>query len=203
MKKILLIFMFIGAFARNSNAQENSFPRITFGAEWSYIATFQSGWHHNFFSPEGYRVDTSGNKFIYHSNVEAYLHAGYNISKNWNIALYLGMTGISDPHKAVPASIRGTYYVGDDPSRDRWFTYIDLGSGICLKKPPQEILTGKIGGGYRISLSRNTKLDFIAALRMTYTHPTVVYEDQIIPMEKVNRNNAYLSAISFGIGLTF
>lgn len=203
MKKILLILMIISAFTTNSNAQETAFPRITFGAEWSYIATLQSGWHHNFFSPEGYRVDDADNEFIYHSNAEAYLHAGYNVSRNWNIALYIGMTGISDLHKAIPASIRGTYYIGGDPSRDRWFTYIDLGSGICLKNPPQEILTGKIGGGYRMSLSRNTKLDFIAALRMTYTHPEVRYDGEVIPMQKVNRNNAYLSSILFGIGLTF
>lgn len=203
MKRILLILLMTCALRITANAQESSFPRITFGAEWSYIATFQSGWHHNFFSPEGYRVDDADNEFIYHSNAEAYLHAGYNVSRNWNIALYIGMTGISDLHKAIPASIRGTYYIGGDPSRDRWFTYIDLGSGICLKNPPQEILTGKIGGGYRMSLSRNTKLDFIAALRMTYTHPEVRYDGEVIPMQKVNRNNAYLSAISFGIGLTF
>ena len=203
MRRALVILLIISTFITKTNAQDFSFPRITFGAEWSYIATFQSGWHHNFFSSEGYRVDTEGNAFIYHSNAEAYLHAGYNVSRNWNIALYIGMTGISDLHKAIPASIRGTYYIGDDPSRDRWFTYIDIGSGICLKNPPQEILTGKIGGGYRMSLSRNTKLDFITALRMTYTHPEVRYDGEVIPMEKVNRNNAYLSAISFGIGITF
>lgn len=203
MKRGLLILLMFSAFQINTNAQEVSFPRITFGAEWSYIATLQSGWHHNFFSPEGYRVNDADNRFIYHSNAEAYLHAGYNVSRNWNIALYIGMTGIADLHKAVPASIRGTYYFGNDPLADRWFSYIDLGSGICLKNPPQEILTGKLGGGYRMSLSRNTKLDFIAALRMTYTHPEVRYDGEVIPMDKVNRNNAYLSAISFGIGLTF
>lgn len=203
MKRVVLILMIVSAFNINVNAQEKSFPRITFGAEWNYIATFQSGWHHNFFSPEGYRVDDADNEFVYHSNAEAYLNVGYNLSRNWNIAFYIGMAGVADLHKVVPASLRGTCYFGNDPSADRWFTFLDLGSGICLKKPIQEILTGKIGGGYRMSLSRNTKLDFIASLRMTYTHPTVIYYDEEIPMDKVNRNNAYLSAISLGLGITF
>lgn len=203
MKRVVLIFLIISAFNMNINAQESRFPRFTFGAEWSYIATVHTAWHYNFFSPEGYRVNYPDNLFQYRSNGEAYLHAGYNFDEHWNLSLYKGIAGISDYHNAVPMSIRGTRYFGDDPLSDRWFAYLDLGSGISLKMPPQEIFTGKIGGGYRMSLSRNTKLDFIAALRMTYTHPMVIYEDTVIRHDKINRNDAFISAISVGIGITF
>jgi len=203
MKRTALILLTIIAFDISMNAQESRFPRFTFGAEWSYIATVHTFMHNNFFSEEGYRVNYQDNHFLFRSNGEAFVHAGCNADEHWNISLYLGMTGISDHHNAIPISIRGTRYFGNDPMKDRWFAYIDLGSGISLKIPPQEILAGRIGGGYRMSLSRHTKLDFIAALRMTYTHPAVTYYDEEIPMEKVNRNNAYLSAVSFGIGLTF
>ena len=86
---------------------------------------------------------------------------------------------------------------------DRWFSFIDLGSGISVKTHPQEILTGKIGGGYRMSLSRNTKLDFLVSLRSALTHPDIEYYGTEIEYSRINRNNAYVSAMSFGIALTF
>ena len=89
-----------------------------------------------------------------------------------------------------------------DHMKDRWFSFIDLGSGISIKEHPQAILTGKAGGGYRISLSRDTKLDFNMALRTVLTHPDIYHYGDMIPHDKVNRNNAYNSALSLGIALT-
>ena len=202
-KKVVLILLLISAFNIYVSAQSTMFPRFTMGVEWSYVATIQHGWHNNFYTQDGYRINDSDNEFIYHSNAEAYLNFGYNLNENWNIAMYLGIEGIYNLHKAIPISVRGTYFFGNEHMSDRWFTYIDLGSGIGLKEPLQEILTGKAGGGYRISLSPSTKLDFIASLRMTYTHPYIIYDDEFITMDKVNRNNSFISALSFGMALTF
>lgn len=203
MKKLLFIIFLISVFESNTNAQEKDFPRWSFGAEWSYVATVDCGWHYNFFSQEGYRVDTRGKNTVFYSNAEAYFNVGYNLTHRWNLALYVGIAGLYDMHKAIPASIRNTFFWGEDPDDDRWFSFIDLGSGICLKKPPQEILTGKIGGGYRISLSRNSKLDFLLSLKMAYTHPEIIYEDAVIPFEKINKNNSYIGAITLGTAITF
>jgi hypothetical protein len=65
------------------------------------------------------------------------------------------------------------------------------------------ILTGKAGCGYRLSLSRDTKLDFIAAWRILLTHPDIYYYGMEVSPGRINRNNAYISAISFGIALSF
>ena len=54
-----------------------------------------------------------------------------------------------------------------------------------------------------MSLSRYSKLDFIISARMTYTHPQITYDQEVISQEMVRRNNAYVSALSLGIGLTF
>jgi hypothetical protein len=81
--------------------------------------------------------------------------------------------------------------------------FADGGSGICLKTPVQEILTGKIGGGYQMSLSRDTKLNFLFSARGTFTHPSVYYDGSRIPMNRTNRNNAVVGAVSIGLGLTF
>ena len=67
----------------------------------------------------------------------------------------------------------------------------------------QEILTGKIGGGYQMSLSSDTKLNFLFSARGTFTHPSVYYDSNRIPMNRTNRNNAVVGAVSIGLGLTF
>ena len=140
---------------------------------------------------------------IWQNNADLYIHSGVNLSRSWNLSLYAGYAGVGDIHKVLPVSIRATRYFGKDPLSDRWFAFTDLGSGICFKRPVQEILTGKIGGGYRMSLSRYSKLDFIISARMTYTHPQITYDQEIISHDMVRRNNAYVSALSLGIGLTF
>ena len=101
----------------------------------------------------------------------------YNFNENWNLSLYIGIAGISTLHKAVPVCLRGTYLFGNDPSDDRWFAFAEAGSGLSLKIPPQEIFSCKAGGGYRISLSRNTKIDFLMAVKVSYDHPDITYDD--------------------------
>jgi hypothetical protein len=115
----------------------------------------------------------------------------------------MGVSAIEDYHHTLPVSIRLTRYYGDDHMKDRWFSFIDLGSGISIKEHPQAILTGKAGGGYRISLSRDTKLDFNMALRTVLTHPDIIYYGEMIKPDRINRNNAYVSAVSIGMSLTF
>ena len=203
MKKILAILLTLISFNNFVNAQKDRFSKYTFGVEWGYVATFQSGYRYIFFPPEGYRVDVRDNSFRLQSNADLYIHSGINLSRSWNLSLYTGYAGVGDIHKVLPVSIRVTRYFGKDPLSDRWFAFSDLGSGICFKRPVQEILTGKIGGGYRMSLSRYSKLDFIISARMTYTHPQITYDQEIISHDMVRRNNAYVSALSLGLGLTF
>ena len=203
MKKILAILLTLISFNNFVNAQKDRFSKYTFGVEWGYVATFQSGYRYIFFPPEGYRVDVRDYSFGLQNNADLYIHSGVNLSRSWNLSLYAGYAGVGDIHKVLPVSIRATRYFGKDPLSDRWFAFTDLGSGICFKRQVQEILTGKIGGGYRMSLSRYSKLDFIISARMTYTHPQITYDQEVISQEMVRRNNAYVSALSLGLGLTF
>ncbi len=179
------------------------FPRITWGVEWGYTASFYTGWHYNYFSPERYRIDERGKKLKYKNNAEASLHVGYNFDRYWNLALYAGYAGIGQYGRAVPLTVRVTRFFGDNPMNDRWFAFVDLGSGICIKKHPQEIFSGKAGGGRRLSLGRNTKLDFIVSAKSVYTHTAIKYERTWIPEEMTNRNEAYVIAMSLGLSLTF
>lgn len=190
------------SFIFKANGQDDKYPRFTFGAEWGYVGVFYSGYHYNFFAPEGYRVDPRGYEFRYSSNAEGYVHAGYNLSSRLNLSVYMGFSAIEDYHHTIPVSIRLTRCFDREYTKDKWLIFMDIGSGISLKEHPQEILTGKIGVGYRISLSSRTKLDFHAGLRSAYTRPEVYYNGVHIPHDKINRNNAYISAFSLGMAIT-
>ncbi len=205
MRRMLFILLFsavscIGLAARGTH---ESVPRLTFGAEWSCSATFFCGHRYYFLAPEGFRVDDRSDRFKYYADGEVYLHCGCNMGSNWNLSAYAGYIGIGDFHTGIPMSLRVTRFFGPDPLKDRWFAYCDAGSGISLKKKPEEILTAKLGGGYRMSLSRFTKLDFLASLRFVYTHPDIDFYGESIATENISRNIGYILSASFGIGLTF
>lgn len=204
MRRLCVISLLVSLFWTGTAAQTRTTAgRFTFGAEWGYAGIFYSGYHYNFFAPEGFRVDPRGYGFTYRSNAEAYLHAGYDIGRRSNLSLYMGFSAVEDYHHIIPISLRYTTYYKENSKGDRWFSFADLGSGISIKKNPQEILSAKGGCGYRMSLSKKTKLDFMIALRTVLTHPDIDYYGTVIPPGKINRNNAYVSALSLSISLTF
>ncbi len=206
MKYILSIILIFSAFNMNVQAigKDNESPsKLTFGLEWGYVATIHAGFQNNFFAPEGYRVDEAWHTFRHYSNAEMYAHIGWNLNPKWNISLYVGYEGLADFHKALPVSVRMTRFFNDDTASDRWFSFIDLGSGICLKTPLREILTGKTGGGWRMALSAGTSLDFLVSAKFTYTHPNIIYDRIPISSANTNRNNAYLTALSIGMAINF
>ena len=212
MKKCLYILLIICTFNTNVysanknvkhiNSAESDIPRLTFGAEWSYIGTVHYNTRYNFFNTEGYRQNRSESISGYWSNAEALLHIGYNLTPHLNLSVYTGIMGIADIHHAVPLSFRGTYYFGEHDS-DRWLAFADLGTGISIKEEPQEIWTGKVGGGYRVTLSRDAKLDFITAFRLCCTHPQIKDGEDIISLQWTNRNTALVKSFSIGMAITF
>ena len=199
---IITMLFLLGLSAAGKSPSRVS-PRITFGCQWDYCATFLTGVNQYFFAPEGFREQTRGNHATYISNGESAVNVGYNFNDNWNLALYIGYTALGKYHRAVPVSLRTTRFFGNDALKDRWFSFIDLGSGVSIKSHPQEIFTGKIGGGYRMSLSRYAKLDFILSLRAIYTHPELIYYNEIIQDKDISRNYGYVCSLCFGIGVTF
>ena len=202
-RSVIILFMMFPFLMSGRERTDCESKGFSFGCEWGYIASFHYGEHHNFFSEEGYRVDYRNERFRYHTNAEVMLHIGYDLNQSWNISLNAGYAGIFDMHHAIPISLRATRMFRRNSYGDRWFTFLDLGSGIDLKKETQALLCGKVGGGYRIALSRESGLDFLFSYRMTLAHPEVSYDGYPVRLEKINRNNAYISALSVGIRLTF
>ena len=207
MKKLPLILLIIISFnikVKAENRADCNKMRFSWGVEWNYIATFHTGYHLNFFSTEGYRYDIRDNWFGYHSNADFYVHGGFDLKEGRdNLSLYVGLAGAGDTHKVLPVTLRYTRLFRKNRHNDRWLCFADAGSGIGLKKEIQEIAFARIGGGYRMTLSRNLCLDFLVAARMTYTHPQIVFEGNTVNLSSTNRNNAYISGISVGMAISF
>ncbi len=178
-------------------------PRVSFGVEWTYDATIFSAHHFNYFAPDGFRVDDHKAGMSYHTDGEVNMHVGYNFDKYWNLSCHVGYSGAGNYRPVIPMSFRLTRFWGKSSMSDGWLSYADLGTGITLKRNPQAIATGKIGGGYRLSLSRFTKLDFIMAIKMIYTHPDVLFYGHQIASEYINSNEAYVGSLDLGISITF
>ena len=206
MRRILVtyILMILTAASGHARIGEDSAQSVTYGIEWGYMPSFFSSHDYYFFDPDGYfRVYESGYGAGYFTNAEVNLHVGWNIGSRWNLSLHSGYAGAADFSPVIPITLRATRFWGDNHLADRWFTFGELGSGLVIKEKPQEIAACKFGGGYRLSLSKDTKMDFIAALRALYTHPEVVHYGKTIDKELLIRNDGYVGSLYFGISLTF
>lgn len=204
MKRGLLAY-FIAMLCISASASDKgrNIPKVTFGVEWSYSAAVLSGYHYNFYDPEGFRVNDLGVDWGYSTDGDMSFNLGYNFNEYWNMSLHAGYSGAGRYGKVIPVSIRATRFFGDSYLADRWFAFCDLGSGLSINERPREIYCGKIGNGYRLSLSRHTKLDFIAAFRLLYLHPDIFYYGANVSDAYINRDDGYLFSINVGLGLVF
>lgn len=209
MKKSFLItvIIFAAVFTAAAEKPARDFPGFTFGMEGNFILSAISYSHINYIAADGYRVDRRGLVCRPAVNGELLLNAGYNIDRHLNMALCFGVSGISRGETVFPISLRLTVLFGRDPLKARWFSFIDGGAGIGTATEARFSPAAKLGGGYRISLTRSAKLDFILSLRSIYTQPQITEfsdGDMVkVPSERIRRSQAFYNAIMLGIGLNF
>lgn len=183
------------------------FPRFTFGIEGNCTVTFGTYYHYNFISADGYRINARGYDGSAACNGQLLANAGCNLNRNLNLSVYFGFGGIRRKETALPLSLRLTAYFGKDPTAGRCFAFADGGAAIGTDRKTKLSPAGKLGAGYRVSLTRSTKLDFLIACQMIYSHPDV--SESIdgmasdVPPERIRRNNILINGITFGIGLNF
>ena len=198
------------AYAGNSLSGENpgkrDFPRFTFGVETSYVLTFLNYSHFNFISIDGGRRNERTLTASALSNGQILLSGGVNISSKLNLSIYTGYSGVYLRERMVPLSLRMSWYSGDDPMKNRWIAFCGLGAGFNdFRNFSKVSAEGKLGCGYRVSLNRSAKLDFLLAFQEIFTHPKAYESDagNYVPAERLRRNNAFISAFTFGFALVF
>jgi len=179
--------------------RRRSQPLITYGLEWGYIAQTHIYSHFNYVAEGGYRVDSRDPKPSFNSNAQILAHFGFNIGDNFNLAAYGGYQGINRRQRIFPVTLRATVLFGEPEDNGRWLTY--AGGGIGLKGSPKMFGNAYVangGFGYRLNLTRETKLDFLCSLQATYWHPNTFSESI-----EVRRSNEYLLGLNIGVGISF
>lgn len=162
-------------FKRGEGSSDDYFPRFTFGIESAYIPVFARYIHYNYVDSENTRHFDNSLHGGYWSRGEILVHAGVNVNKNLNLSLYSGWASFGHAFEGIPLLLRGTWFFGNDPNADRWFTHLDAGPAFALYQTlesPAVILSA--GGGYRLSLNRYTKLDLGFGLFSYHSHPRFV-----------------------------
>ena len=209
MKRVLasiLLTVMSFSFLQASETRRD-FPRITFGAEGNFILTAATWRHFNYVADAGYRVNIKGYDYSPVFNGQILANIGCNISGRVNLSLYSGYGGIYRKKTAVPLMLRVTYFWGKDPLAHRWFSCADTGVVTDGLEFSTAAPCGRLGGGYRLSLSRSVKLDFLVTYQRLSDHPEVteLVDGTETPVTggRLRRSDVLINAVTFGIALNF
>ena len=175
--------------------------RFTYGVEWGFLTTFNVAYHRNFDSVSGFRENTRSMEWMFRGNGEALAHFGLDLGKRFNLSLYSGYSGLMDA-RIIPLSLRGTCFVSRNTELPGWLVFLESGCNFGTEN--DEIgICGKIGTGYRLPLSKRTRLDFLLAFRISYADVRFSDEYGPVPPERIRRNDNFASSIAIGISLAF
>ena len=200
---MMLLAGLVPLLAGNPAGREGS-ARLSVGIEWGYDATLADIFHQNYLHPyEGYRIDKKGLKAKFYPNAHAAASLTFGFAKKYAVGLHAGYSGIDQGVRHFPLSLRATYFM-DSYMTDGQFVFLEGGAGF--RDNFQKISPlGRLGYGYRISLSRRWSLDLSGSLRAVYDHPTIYDQDirAYIDTEDVRRSDSVYMAAILSIGLNF
>jgi len=177
-------------------------PRLRYGIEWSYTASFLHSYHNNYLSDVGERVDERGLELFYFGNGQALAHVGLEFCEKYSVALYSGYIGIKQERRAIPLTLRGSYFFNGYGS-DGSFCFID--TGAALFNGDKNTMITKGGWGRRICLGHGTNLDISISAQLAYDHPRIFDSGtgSTVDKESLRRNDAAYGGINLTIGLNF
>ena len=121
------------------------------------------------------------------------LKVGYNVTNNWAIGVEVGLSSISNVN-CTPLYANVQYFYGEKNSR--WFNYVDIGA---INDSTWGFYSG-VGGGYRVSLTRRTKIDFTVGL--DYIRMESMWYDDIYHSGDVSCSYSRLG-LTFGAAFVF
>lgn len=165
---------------------------------------FQSK-HQNYTVGDGYRVDDNHAGWTFIGNARILANVGVNVTPHIALAAYSGLTGISKDFRAVPLTLRSTYFIrGMDC--DGLLCYVDGGVGFKNHRNLSDVCTLlSAGTGYHMALSRSVSLDFLISARLTLDSPDIFDPDsgKVIPAGNIRVNSARYGSLNLSIALSF
>lgn len=160
MKKtiVLLLFAALTAAAQAKSPKDGTVePRVRFGVGYRYSLGLYESFALKY---QGIRVSDGGAP-VYRRGGEFLLEGTVRVTDDWNVGLGFGFGSWSKSrYKSMPLYIKAERLYGRQ--RNRWFNYAN--AGLTLYPDDGTGFTGGIGGGYRIAVTRRTRLDITVGL---------------------------------------
>lgn len=179
-------------------------PEIKYGVEWGASALLLNTYQFNYVDPtDGYRVDEKGMEYHFYTNAHMLADVGVNFRNHFCASVYVGYEGIKQEKRIFPVTVRASYFFNDYHS-DGMLCFLEGGTGI---HPNDKFFSsiGRLGAGYRLSLSQNGSLDLLASIKFTTDRPEIanIHTGYPVPEHYIRYSFAGYGAVTLGIALNF
>lgn len=179
-------------------------PRLSWGLEWGYTATFLRTSQHNFVCAEGYRIIENPDTWRYFSNGSLLAGVGMDVFDKFNASLYSGLLGVYSKRWVVPAELRLTYCPTGLHTDGLLFH-----AGAALTYPTSVLQDSgwraEAGAGYRIAVFGNVSVDFKLSLNITLDHDILTDPDTglSVPRSDIKSDTSEYHGINVSLGINF
>jgi len=179
-------------------------PRISYGLEWGYSATFLKTSQHNYICNEGYRIIENPVTWRYFSNGSVLANLGVSLTDNFNMSVYSGLLGVYSKRWMVPIELRmrwcpsGLYSDG-----------LIFHAGAAANFPTSSLYeTGfrAIAGiGYRLAVSGSISVDLLLSYNFTLDSETIIDPDTRTPVHRtmIENNATEYQALNLSLAINF
>lgn len=197
MKKLffLLLFAALTAAVQAKSPKDGTVePRVRFGVGYRYsLGLYESAG----VKYQGVRVSSGGSP-DYRRGGEFLLEGTVRVTGDWNVGLGFGFGSWSKgSYKSMPLYVKAERLYGRQ--RNRWFNYAN--AGLTLYPDYGTGFTGGIGGGYRIAVTRRTRLD----LTVGFDYVNVVGDAYDYSVGEIYSNAGRINrlGLAFGVAMHF
>ena len=201
---ILLVSLAPGATGRTIPTG-TFFDHFVLGVEWGYTQCVFQTRNYNFISEEGYRVYEKNSAFYAHANAQILANIGYRLSEQVTLSLYSGYIGVGAQNRLIPVLLRASYFPYTD-SKDGWFGYAQGGTAWHVHSTQGRMAwLATLGGGYRLRLSTDARLDLLVGLKYLHDHPSIPNPEGPgnVPEHNIRKNNAGYCALDISLAISF
>jgi len=203
MKKLLLTASLLMLCAFSASAQQSKNhkePRVRFGV----------GYRYSLGLTEKYKIVSDFGKITSPWGAPEYLRGGelrfevtVRLTPDWNVGAGTGFGSYDDQgEKTFLGYLKAERLYGKRASR--WFNYAE--AGVTFYPDNGAGLTGSLGGGYRLAMTRRTRLDFTAGLEyLNLVGKANIYDNSTGEFIGIEKRGARFNrfGITFGIAMHF
>lgn len=186
------------------NAQERR-KLVDFNIEWGYSATLFESHNYIYYDDYGSRIPDKYTGLARMSNAYLLAGAGFNVGGKSNIGIQSGYCGIARDRNIIPLLFRYKYAFAGS-SDDGAIFIAGAGVGFPVNTTSDAVVvSGSIGGGYRLVLSGKTSIDIQCTARLAYDRPEVFQKgsNRPVPAGRILRNDAFYGSLNIGLAINF